>query len=82
MTPTESVTLCRLAAAACPQQAIDEWTPDIWHELMMRLAGNTIAYLRAQVDAGAEAVQQSVGHLRRQLGSLGVVGGGVRKSGM
>lgn len=31
--------------------------PDVWHELMARLAGNTITYLRAQVDAGAEAVQ-------------------------
>ncbi len=29
----------------------------VWHDLMSRLAGNTISYLRAQVDAGAEAVQ-------------------------
>ena len=31
--------------------------PDVWHELMARLAANTIAYLRAQAGAGAEIVQ-------------------------
>jgi len=31
--------------------------PDVWHELMSRLAEITITYLRAQVHAGAEVVQ-------------------------
>ena len=31
--------------------------PAVWHELMARLAANTIAYLRAQAAAGAEIVQ-------------------------
>lgn len=31
--------------------------PDIWHDLMTRLAANTATYLKAQVTAGAEIVQ-------------------------
>ena len=31
--------------------------PDAWHELMRRLSAMVIAYLRAQVEAGAEVVQ-------------------------
>jgi uroporphyrinogen decarboxylase len=31
--------------------------PALWHELMERLTGITIRYLRAQVDAGADALQ-------------------------
>ena len=34
MTPTEALTLCRLAKAMCPQQAVDEFTPDAWHLLL------------------------------------------------
>lgn len=34
MTRPEAVTLCRLAKAACPQQAFDEYTPDAWFELL------------------------------------------------
>lgn len=34
MTPTEAVKLCRIVAAACPQQALDEYTPDTWHDLL------------------------------------------------
>ena len=34
MTPTEALALCRLAKAACPQQAVDEFTPDAWHLLL------------------------------------------------
>lgn len=26
--------LCRYVKAACPQQAIDEYTPDAWHDLL------------------------------------------------
>lgn len=38
MTPTEAVKLCRSVAAACPQQAIDDFTPDTWHDLLGDLA--------------------------------------------
>ena len=31
--------------------------PDLWHQLMTRLADITLAFLRVQVDAGASAVQ-------------------------
>jgi len=34
MTPLEATTLCRLAKAMCPQQAVDEFTPDAWHLLL------------------------------------------------
>ena len=37
MTPEQTLTLVRFAAAACPQQAIDEYTPDAWHELLADL---------------------------------------------
>jgi hypothetical protein len=37
MTRPEAVTLCRLAKAACPQQAFDEYTPDAWFELLSDL---------------------------------------------
>lgn len=34
MTPTETTKLCRIARAACPAQAVDEYTPDAWHLLL------------------------------------------------
>lgn len=34
MSRPEAVTLCRLAKAACPQQAFDEYTPDAWFEML------------------------------------------------
>lgn len=30
MTPVEAVSLCRVVRAICPQQAMDELTPDAW----------------------------------------------------
>lgn len=34
MTPTQAVQLCRLVKACCPQQAFDEFTPDVWCDLL------------------------------------------------
>lgn len=34
MNATEAMMLCRFAKAACPQQAIDEYTPDVWLDLL------------------------------------------------
>jgi hypothetical protein len=34
MTPVDTVTLCRLARAAAPQQAFDEYTPEIWYGVL------------------------------------------------
>lgn len=34
MTPIEAAVLCKFTKAACPQQAIDEYTPDAWAELL------------------------------------------------
>lgn len=37
MTPKETVVLTRYVKACCPQQQIDEYTPDAWHELLADL---------------------------------------------
>jgi len=34
MNRQETVALTRIVAAACPQQAIDDYTPDAWYELL------------------------------------------------
>lgn len=34
MTPRETVVLCRYVKACCPQQQVDEYTPDAWHDLL------------------------------------------------
>jgi hypothetical protein len=34
MTPREAVLLTRYVKACCPQQSIDEYTPDAWHDLL------------------------------------------------
>src|SRR5690349_8618255 len=34
MTPKEAVLLTRYVKACCPQQQIDEYTPDAWHDLL------------------------------------------------
>lgn len=34
MTPGEVVILARYVKACCPQQVIDEFTPDAWHDLL------------------------------------------------
>lgn len=40
MTPTEAVALTRYVKACCPQQVIDEFTPDAWHDLLGDLDAN------------------------------------------
>lgn len=37
MNPAESLALTRFVRAACPQQKLDEYTPDAWHELLADL---------------------------------------------
>jgi hypothetical protein len=34
MTPQETLLLTRYVKACCPQQAIDKYTPDAWHDLL------------------------------------------------
>ena len=43
MTPSETVILTRYVKALCPQQAIDEYTPDAWHDV---LGGLTLTQAR------------------------------------
>lgn len=40
MTPKEAWSLTRYVAACCPQQAIDEYTPEAWHDLLGDLSFN------------------------------------------
>lgn len=40
MTNEETVLLTRYVKACCPQQAIDRYTPDAWHDLLGDLALN------------------------------------------
>jgi hypothetical protein len=51
MTPSETVILTRYVAACCPQQAIDDYTPDAWHDLLSDLSA---ADCRAAVAAVAK----------------------------
>lgn len=37
MTPTETVALLRIVKAICPAQKFDEFTPDVWAELLADL---------------------------------------------
>lgn len=37
MNATQSLALTRFVRAACPQQKLDEYTPDAWHELLADL---------------------------------------------
>jgi hypothetical protein len=48
MTPTETVRLTKYVHALCPQQAIDEFTADAWHDLLAPL---TMGEARAAVVA-------------------------------
>jgi len=34
VTPTETVLLARYVKACCPQQTMDKFTPDAWHDLL------------------------------------------------
>lgn len=37
MTPAESLVIVRLVRAACPAQKFDEYTPDVWHKMLLDL---------------------------------------------
>lgn len=37
MNREETTALCRYVKACCPQQQIDEYTPDAWHDLIGKL---------------------------------------------
>jgi hypothetical protein len=50
MTPRETVLLTRYVKACCPQQAIDEYTPDAWFDLLGDL--NLIDCRRAVAEVG------------------------------
>lgn len=49
MTPSETVMLTRYVKACCPQQAMDEFTPDAWHDLLGDLSLNDCRAAAAEV---------------------------------
>ena len=50
MNREETIHLCRYVKACCPQQAIDEYTPDAWHDLLGDLsADDCLAAVRSLV---------------------------------
>jgi len=51
MTPHETLLLARYVKACCPQQAIDKYTPEAWHDLLGDLS---LADCRAAVAAVAK----------------------------
>jgi len=53
VTPREAVALTRYVRACCPQQAIDEYTPDVWHDLL-----GDLAYDDCETAAAAVAKRQ------------------------
>lgn len=49
MNRQEAVALTRYVKACCPQQAIDEYTPDAWHDLLGDLDLDTCRQAAARV---------------------------------
>lgn len=47
VTPRETVLLTRYVKALCPAQAIDEYTPDVWHDVLSRAPWLTLEDARA-----------------------------------
>ena len=73
MTPTETVLLTEYVRACCPQQAIGEYTPDAWHDLLgdldladCRAAAAAVA--RRQPFVAPSEIRAEVG--RAQAGGL------------
>jgi len=76
MTPRETVILARYVKALCPQQAIDEFTPDAWHDLLgdysldeARAAAATVARRQPFV-APAEMIAECDRERRAALGRV------------
>jgi hypothetical protein len=53
VTPSEAVALTRYVRACCPQQAIDKYTPDVWHDLL-----GDLPYADCEAAAAAVARRQ------------------------
>jgi len=49
VTPSETVLFIRYVRACCPQQAIDEYTADAWHDVLACEPWLTLAEARAAV---------------------------------
>lgn len=77
MTHEETVMLCRYVKACCPQQAIDEFTPDAWSDLLGDLTladcrGAVVAVARRQpfvapAEIRAEVLAQRRDRLERNI---------------
>ncbi|WP_301126827.1 hypothetical protein [Streptomyces cacaoi] len=49
MTPDETVVLARYVRALCPQQAMDEYTPNAWHDILHNISQNDARAAAARV---------------------------------
>jgi len=70
MTPSETVMLTRYVAACCPQQVMDDYTPDAWHDLLGDLSlddcrAAVIAIKRHSVFVDPSAIRAEVKRIRR-----------------
>lgn len=70
MNRPEAVMLCRYVKACCPQQAIDEYTPDAWFDLLGALAFDdckaaVIALAQRQPFVAPAEIKTEVKRLRR-----------------
>lgn len=52
MTPDEIIKLCRYIKAACPAQAMDEFTPDVWADIL------PVSYTLDECRAAVIAIKQ------------------------
>jgi hypothetical protein len=71
VTPKETVLLVRYIKACCPQQAIDEYTPDAWHDLLGDLSlgdcrAAVVAVVRQQPFIAPAEIRAAVKAIRDQ----------------
>lgn len=70
MTPHETLLLARYVKACCPQQAIDEYTPDAWHDLLGDLPATdcreaVIAVAKRQPFVSPAEIRAEIKRIRR-----------------
>lgn len=71
MTPTETTLLCRYVKACCPQQAVDDFTPDAWHDLLGDLPlddcrAAVVAVARRQPFVAPAEIREEVRRIRSE----------------
>lgn len=65
MTPEESLSICRLAKALSPAQAMDAYTPDAWHMILEPYTFDDAK--RALTELGGESEWIHVSHIKQRI---------------